>query len=70
MYHYPRVELEAVGPLHKPMVAGSIPAGGDRFSGCENRRHMIMWHTKDSLSINLALVLTAIMRIRRELELK
>ncbi|GFW33519.1 HTH_48 domain-containing protein [Trichonephila clavipes] len=32
--------LEVARPLRKPEVAGSTPAGVDRFSGCENRRHV------------------------------
>ncbi|GFY27085.1 hypothetical protein TNCV_2067061 [Trichonephila clavipes] len=54
--------LEVAYPLRKPKVADSIIAGVDRFPGYENRRHachMIMWHAKDSLSIKLALVLSA-----------
>ncbi|GFU73677.1 hypothetical protein TNCV_2436951 [Trichonephila clavipes] len=49
--------LEVACPLRKPNVEGSTPAGVNRFSRCENRR--IMWHVKDSLSINLAQVLLA-----------
>ncbi|GFS60448.1 hypothetical protein TNCV_947011 [Trichonephila clavipes] len=36
-----------------PKVAGSTPAGVDRFSGYENRRkacHMIMWQILSDLS--------------------
>ncbi|GFW68556.1 hypothetical protein TNCV_529111 [Trichonephila clavipes] len=49
-------------PPRKPKIAGSTPATVDRFSGSENRWyacHMIMWHVKDPLSINLALVRSA-----------
>ncbi|GFV95564.1 hypothetical protein TNCV_4575651 [Trichonephila clavipes] len=54
--------LEVAYPLFKPMVAGSVLAGVDRFSGCENYRHachMNMCHAKHPSSINLALVLSA-----------
>ncbi|GFY09632.1 hypothetical protein TNCV_381271 [Trichonephila clavipes] len=70
--------LEVACPLRKPKVAGSNPAGVDRFSGCKNRMltcHMIMWYVKDPLNITLALVLSvklihgALFRIRREVEL-
>ncbi|GFU44033.1 hypothetical protein TNCV_4963461 [Trichonephila clavipes] len=72
-FSYCRLYLEVVCLLRKPKVAGLILAGVDRFSGIENRRHeyhMIMWHLKDPLSINLTLVLSAIFSNRRELELK
>ncbi|GFT90922.1 transposable element Tcb2 transposase [Trichonephila clavipes] len=64
--------LEVACPLRKPKVVGSTTTEFDRFSGCENRRHachIIMWHAKDSLSINLVLVLSAIFSIRPEFEL-
>ncbi|GFV30258.1 hypothetical protein TNCV_97331 [Trichonephila clavipes] len=51
--------LEVVYPLRK--VAGLSPAGVDRFSGCKNRRHachVIMWHVKDPLRIDSALILS------------
>ncbi|GFV14316.1 katanin p80 WD40 repeat-containing subunit B1 [Trichonephila clavipes] len=55
--------------LCKPKIEDSIPAGIDRYSGCENLRqacHMIMLPVKDLLSISLAL---GMFSIRRELEL-
>ncbi|GFW75754.1 hypothetical protein TNCV_4429371 [Trichonephila clavipes] len=54
--------LEVAGPLRKCMVMGSTLAGVERFPGCENHRHayhMIMWHVKDPLNINWALVFSA-----------
>ncbi|GFU91549.1 hypothetical protein TNCV_2543151 [Trichonephila clavipes] len=69
--------LVVARPLRKLKVAGSTPAGIDRFSGSENRRHgwHIIWHVKDPSSINLALVLWIKLNhgnigIRQELELK
>ncbi|GFW58021.1 hypothetical protein TNCV_2741671 [Trichonephila clavipes] len=53
-------DLDVECPPRKSKVAGSLPAGVDRFSGCENEAcHMIMRHVKDTLSISLALVLWA-----------
>ncbi|GFS89680.1 hypothetical protein TNCV_3787221 [Trichonephila clavipes] len=52
--------LEVACTLRKHKVVGSTPAGVCRFSGCENRRHVchiIIWHVKYSLGINLALAL-------------
>ncbi|GFV50973.1 hypothetical protein TNCV_302341 [Trichonephila clavipes] len=49
--------LEVACPIRNSKVADSTPAGVYRFSGCESRRHarhMIMWHVKDLVSINLA----------------
>ncbi|GFV27482.1 hypothetical protein TNCV_2540201 [Trichonephila clavipes] len=45
---------------HEPRVLGSISAGVDRFSACDNRRHayhMFFWHVENPFSINLALVI-------------
>ncbi|GFV86104.1 hypothetical protein TNCV_671011 [Trichonephila clavipes] len=53
--------IEVAGSPRKPIVADSIPAGVDRFSGYENHRHafhMIMRHVKDNLSTSLALALS------------
>ncbi|GFU78482.1 hypothetical protein TNCV_2300941 [Trichonephila clavipes] len=40
-----------------PKIVGLIPSGVDRFSGCENRKDMVIWHVKVPLNINLALIL-------------
>ncbi|GFW04332.1 hypothetical protein TNCV_877051 [Trichonephila clavipes] len=34
-------DCEIPKPFRKSKVVGSIPAGVDRFSGCENRKHGI-----------------------------
>ncbi|GFW86518.1 hypothetical protein TNCV_4333021 [Trichonephila clavipes] len=62
--------LEVVCPLLQSKSEGSIPGGVDRFFGCECPRsacHMIMWHVRDPLNINLALVLTATSSIQQTL---
>ncbi|GFU12749.1 hypothetical protein TNCV_54811 [Trichonephila clavipes] len=50
-------DLEVAWPLRMPKVVGSIPAGVNRFSRCEDHRnacYMIMWNVKYLLNNNLA----------------
>ncbi|GFU66737.1 hypothetical protein TNCV_2072961 [Trichonephila clavipes] len=56
------VGLEVACPPRRPKAGGSIPAGVDRFSECEGRRHachMKIWHVKDPYSPCLALIILA-----------
>ncbi|GFS71661.1 hypothetical protein TNCV_4270551 [Trichonephila clavipes] len=49
--------LKVSSPLREPKVEGSIPAGVWHTKIVVKPRRMTMWHVKDPLSINLALVL-------------